>query len=225
MRAFDALMIHTESAVVLGATLCDREPVSTFAPRVLVPVGVGATISLDNTGFLEGAGTRSVERRNQVDKRQRSRDVVGCRASENCDDWFVFCVCEDVTIGTRTRAIRSVQARFLAAPIARIGDESTAGYEKSIWALERNLSSSNSCCRFFTPPRCQSFSRRRQVACEQKPRRVGKWIQWMPAASANRMPLGIGRTGTGRAPRIALRAGHLEREQRLHPFVSTIRRQ
>jgi hypothetical protein len=39
-----------------------------------------------------------------------------------------------------------------------------------------------------TPAFCQSFDRRRQVAPEPKPGRVGKWCQRMPVLNTNRTP-------------------------------------
>ncbi len=200
MSAFDDPPIRAESAAVFDSTLCDHGPDAAFAQRAPVSLGVVAPIGIDGAEFLKRSATHASNRRNRVDERQQLRYVVGVCADQDCDDGNSVGVYEDVILGVWICAIRGVRASFSPAPTARTDDESTAAYERSNWPVARSLSSNNSCSRSHAPVFCQSSSRRRQVAPEPNPSRVGNWFQRMPVLSTNKMPLSATRSSTRGRP-------------------------
>ncbi|KWC26457.1 hypothetical protein WL50_07570, partial [Burkholderia ubonensis] len=214
VRTFDHPTILAETAAMFGPALRDHGFDTALAQRATVSGGIVAAIGVDDAGLLKRSATDTANWWNRINERQQLRDVVGVRASQDCDDGNVVgvrasqdCddgnavgVYEDVVLGTRSRAIRGVRASFSPAPTARTDDESTAAYDRSIWPAARNLSSSNSCSWSHTPAFCQSLNRRQQVAPEPKPSRVGKWFQRIPVLNTNRMPLSAARSDTRGRP-------------------------
>ncbi len=185
---------------MLGPALGDHGFDTSLAQRATMSGGVVAAIGVDDAVLPKRSATNAANGWNRINERQQLRDVVGVRASQDHNERNAVGVYEDVVLGTGSRAIRGVRASFSLAPTARTDDESTAAYDRSIWPAARNLSSSNSCSWSHTPAFCQSFNRRRQVAPEPKPRRVGKRFQRIPVLNTNRMPLRAARPDTRGRP-------------------------
>ncbi len=96
---------------MFGPALRDHGFDTALAQRATVSGGIVAAIGVDNAGLLKRSATDTANWWNRINERQQLRDVVGVRASQDCDDGNAVGVYEDVVLGTRSRAIRGVRAR------------------------------------------------------------------------------------------------------------------
>lgn len=144
MRTFDHPTILADTAAMVVQALRDHGFDTALAQRATVSGQIVAAIGLDDAGLQKRTATDTANWWNRINERQQLRDVVGVRASQDCDNGNAVGVYEDVVLGTRSRVIRGVRASLSPAPTARTDDESTAAYDRSIWPAARNPSRTNS---------------------------------------------------------------------------------
>lgn len=150
----------SETTAVFGAAPRNDWLDTALAQELPMRVGIVATICKDALGLLKRPAARAADRNYRIDERQQLGDIVAVGAGQEGTDGDAIGIDEDLVRGTRSRAIRGVRTCFSPAPAARIDEESTTAYERSIWPASRCLSSSNSSSRPHTPAFCQSRGRR-----------------------------------------------------------------
>ncbi|KUZ01894.1 hypothetical protein WS50_08695 [Burkholderia territorii] len=101
---------------MFGPALRDHGFDIALAQRATVSGGIVAAIGVDDARLLKRSATDTANWWNRINERQQPSDVVGVRASPDCDDGNAVGVCEDVVLGTRSRAIRGGRASFFARP-------------------------------------------------------------------------------------------------------------
>ncbi|VVE59319.1 hypothetical protein PSP20601_05504 [Pandoraea sputorum] len=178
-----------------------------LAKPLTMRLGIVATVCVDDFGLQKRLAAHAANGWDRVDERQQLGDVVAVRAGQHCADGDAICIDEDVMLGTWSRAIRGVRARFLPASTARAEDESTTAREKLSSPASRNLSSSSWCNLIHTPAFCQSRKRLQQVGPEPNPNLVDRSHQRIPVLNTNRMPFNAARFETGSRPGYFWRRG------------------
>ncbi|VVE54379.1 hypothetical protein PSP20601_04904 [Pandoraea sputorum] len=158
-----------------------------LAKPLTMRLGIVATVCVDDFGLQKRLAAHAANGWDRVDERQQLGDVVAVRAGQHCADGDAICIDEDVMLGTWSRAIRGVRARFLPA--------------------SRNLSSSSWCNLIHTPAFCQSRKRLQQVGPEPNPNLVDRSHQRIPVLNTNRMPISAARFETGSRPGYFWRRG------------------
>lgn len=207
MGTFDHPAEFSQATAVFCPALGNHRLDAAITKFLAMRLGVIATVGVDDFRFLKRPAAHAADRWNGVYQGQQLGDVVTIRAGQDHADGNAIGVYEDVMLGTWSRAIRGVRARFSPAPTARTDEESTAAREKSSSPASRNFASRSSCSRFHTPAFCQSRNRRQQVEPEPNPNLVDRSRQRIPVLSTNKMPFSAARFATGKRPGYFLRRG------------------
>lgn len=103
MRAFNDPAIFSKAAAVFDTTLGDHRFDTTIAQRFSMSLGAVSAIGVDHTRSPQWATAQSANRRNRVDQRQQSRDVVDVRAGHDRGKRRAVDVGDDVVLGTGSR--------------------------------------------------------------------------------------------------------------------------
>ena len=106
-----------------------------------------------------------------------------------------------MALRARFPAIRRIRAGFCAPLGAGTENASTEALDQSSWSASAKRASRTWCKRRQTPARCQSRSRRQQVAPDPQPISGGRYDHGSPVRSTKMMPRRASRSGTrGRPP-------------------------
>lgn len=207
MSTFDNPAEFAQATAVFCPAPGEHRFDAALAKPLTMRLGIIATVCEDDFGLQKRSAAHAANGWDRGDERQQLGEVGVVRAGQDCADGDAICIDEDVMLGTGSRAIRGVGARFSPAPTARTDHESTAAREKSSSPASRNLSSSSWCNLIHTPAFCQSRKRLQQVGPEPNPNLVDRSHQRIPVLNTNRMPFSAARFETGGRPGYFWRRG------------------
>ena len=199
---FDDTAMNAQPTAMFRVSLGDERLDTALAERHTDFVfGVVGAIGERRVRPLAATSTRTFDRWNRVDQRDRGLRIVDVRAGVRDSQRRPLTIAGNMPLRAIFTAIGGIGAGLHPPKSARTEQLSIATLDQSISSTKPNSSSSTRQIFSHTPAACQSRKRRQQVMPDPQPSSWGKYSQGQPVRSTNKMPVSACRLDTrGRPP-------------------------